>query len=152
MLGNASRFSSTQANLLLTAEKKKWALTTYIFTSKAEKLFWTLIFGTGLWKTRRKLWTSCSTDQTGGDQKRREEKIKEKKERKSHCSTQNKPSHRAWWTLGLRNRVEVGFHSTWAFHDWNRLYGSIIIFFGQSRLFLPINTLSLKIHCKKNKK
>ena len=34
----------------------------------------------------RKLWTSCSTDQTGGDQKRREEKIKEKKEGKSHRS------------------------------------------------------------------
>ena len=50
VLGNASRFSSTQANLLLTAEKKKWALTTYIFTSKAEKLFWTLIFGTGFKK------------------------------------------------------------------------------------------------------
>ena len=70
-------------------------------------------FGTGLWRTRRKLWTSCSTDQTGGDQKRREEKIKEKKERKSHCSIQNKPSYRAWWTLGLR--LMVGFHSTWAF-------------------------------------
>ena len=66
-------------------------------------------FGTGLWRTRRKLWTSCSTDQTGGDQKRRGEKIKEKKERKSHCSTQNKPSHRAWWTSELRNRVRVGF-------------------------------------------
>ena len=33
--------------------------------------------------------------------------------RKSHCSTQNKPSYRAWWTLGLR--LMVGFHSTWAF-------------------------------------
>ena len=89
---------------------------------------WFLVQGSR--KTRIKLWTSRSTDQTGGDQKRREEKIKEKKERKSHCSTQHKPSHRARWSLGLRNRVEVGFHSTWAFFDWNRLYGSIINFFG----------------------
>ena len=39
VLGNASRFSSTQANLLLTAEKEKCAVTTYKFMLKAEKLF-----------------------------------------------------------------------------------------------------------------
>ena len=39
VLGNASRFSSTHPNLLLTAEKEKCAVTTYKFMLKAEKLF-----------------------------------------------------------------------------------------------------------------